>query len=124
MAMASLDRRNATRGAEAGWMPSGGRVAPAPRRPAVSMGAWRRFSGLEPVSTAPPEAVGVADDSTWSAVAFAARLPKAVRTPALASPCAGRYCFQPGIIVIQAFGQHSHPLASGVAAEPGGSRPS
>jgi hypothetical protein len=110
MAMASLGRRNATRGAEAGWMPSGGRVAPAPRRPAVSMGAWRRFSGLEPVTTAPPETAGVAGDSTWSAVALAARPPKPARTPALASPCAGPYGFQPGIIVIKAFGQHSRPL--------------
>ena len=42
--------------------------------------------------------------------------------PALASPCVGRDCFHPGVILIEAF-QHRHPLACGMGAKPGGRRP-
>src|SRR6266700_2032921 len=31
--------------------------------------------------------------------------------PVLASPCVGRDCFQPGVILIEVFRQHRHPLA-------------
>ncbi len=44
--------------------------------------------------------------------------------PVLASPCVGRDCFQPGVILIEVFRQHRHPLACGMAAKPGGGRPS
>jgi hypothetical protein len=68
MTTASLDGRNAT-GGEAGWMSSGGRVVPAPRR-------------------------------------------------------VSRDCLQPGEVIIAAFRQHRHPPAGGMAAKPGGGRPS
>ena len=44
--------------------------------------------------------------------------------PVLASPCVDRDCFQPGVILIEVFRQHRHPLACGMAAKPGGGRPS
>jgi hypothetical protein len=44
--------------------------------------------------------------------------------PALASPCDGRDRFQPGVILIEGFRQRRHPLACGMAAKPGGGRPS